>query len=219
VANKFLELIDSKSEIVQVRAICAMIGYIDFGISRGHVSYFPPVKVDEKKINNKLLKALECESEQVQAAALWALIELNKGEKVKEKVINAFESESELLQLVGICGLTKLEVKNEKVTERLLKDRESENALIQASAGKVLERFIEPNEEIQGILSSILYNDTASKERIDFRSVPVFLCFEHKILPEKYETPCDCIYEALRSLVERWEEEKSSHKAKANNFS
>ena len=219
VANKFLELIDSKSEIVQVRAICAMRGYTDFGISRSHVSYFPPVEVDEKKFINKLLKALECESEQVQAAALWALIELNKGEKVKEKVINAFESESELLQLVGLCGLTKLEVKNEKVTERLLKDIESENALIQASAGKVLERFIEPNEEILGILSSLLYNDKASKERIGFGSVPVFLHFAREILPENYETPCDCIYEALRSLVERWEEEKLLHKAKANNFS
>jgi len=219
VANKFLELIDSKNEIVQVRAICAMIGYSDFGIVRVHSLIRHPVKVDEKKIVNNLLKALECESEQVQAAALWALIELNKGKKVKEKVINAFESESELLQLVGICGLTKLEVKNEKVTERLLKDIESENALIQASAGKVLERFIEPTEEILRIMSTILYNDKASKERIGFGSVPVFLFFEPKFLPDDQDTPCDCIYEALKSLVERWEAEKLSHKTKANNFS
>jgi len=90
--------------------------------------------------------------------------------------------------------------------------------LIQASAAKVLERFIEPNEEIQGILSSLLYNDKASKERIGSGSVPFFLYFE-RILPAEYDTSCDCIYEALRSLVERWEEEKLSHKAKANNFS
>ena len=214
-----MELIDSQIEIVQVRAICAMIGYTDFGIVRVRSFIYPPVKGDEKKFINKLLKALECESEPVQAAALGALIQLNKGEQIKEKIMDAFESESELLHLVGICGLTKLEVKNEKVTERLLKDIESENALIQASAGKVLERFIEPNEEIQGILSSILYNDKASKERIGFESVPVFSYFEPKILLEYQDAPCDCIYEALRGLAERWDEEKLSHKVKANNFS
>lgn len=218
IANKFLELIDSQSEIVRVRAICAMIGYADFGTVFVHSRYSTPVEVDGEKIISKLLKALECGSEQVQAAALRALTELDKGKQVKERLINAFESESELLQLVGICGLTKFEVKNEKVTERLLKDVESENALIQASAGKVLYRFIEPTEEILGILSSILYNDRASKERIGFGSIPVFLHFED-ILPDSHETPCDCIYEALRSLVERWEAKKLLHKAKTNSFS
>ena len=217
-ANKFLELIDGQSEIVQVRAICAMIGYVDFGIARVHTIIYPPVKVNEKKFVNKLLMALECGSEQVQAAALWALIELNKGEQIEGKIINAFESESESLHHVGMCGLAKLGIKNEKVTKRLLKDVESENALIQASAGKVLDRFIEPNEEILRILSSILYNDKAPKKRIGFGSIPVFLHFE-PISPDYPETPCDCIYEALRSLVERWEEKKSFHMAKANSFS
>jgi HEAT repeat protein len=92
-ANKFLELIDSKSEIVQVRAICAMVGYSDFGIVRVHTLIYPPVKGDKKKFINTLLTALECESEPVQAAALWALIQLNKGEQIKEKIMDAFESE------------------------------------------------------------------------------------------------------------------------------
>lgn len=215
VANKILELIDNKSEIVRVRAISAMSGYADFGIVR--VSY-SPMRVDKKKFLNKLLKALECESEQVQTAALWALIKSNKGKRVKEKIINAFESESIPLQLVGMYGLNELGIKDERITERLLKDVEGENALIQASAGRVLEKFIEPNEEILKKLSSILYNGKASKERIDYKSISYFVSFR-PLLPNYPETPCDCIYEALRSLVERWEGEKSSHTVKANSFS
>jgi HEAT repeat protein/energy-coupling factor transporter ATP-binding protein EcfA2 len=217
VANKILELIDSKSEIVRVRAIFAIIGEAHFCDIKICTRAFTE-KVSEKKFVNKLFKALKCESEQVQAAALWALIELNKGEQVREKVIDAFESERESLHQVGMCGLAKLGIKDEGVTERLLKDIESENALIQASAGKVLEKFIEPDEEILRILSSRLHNGGISKERVNYESIPYFLRFEN-ILPYSFETPCDCIYEALRSLVERWEEKKSFHRVKTNSFS
>ena len=157
VANKFLGLMDSKSEAVQVRAICAMMGYANFGNIIYRIMAIHPSKgVDEKKFVNKLWVALECESEQVQVAALWALIKLNKGEQVKERIIDAFKSESELLQLVGMYGLTKLGIKDERVTEGLLKYTESENVLIQALAGKVLGEFIRPNEEILRKLSSLL---------------------------------------------------------------
>jgi hypothetical protein len=83
-----------------------------------------------------------------------------------------------------------------------------------------VEKFIAPTEEILRKLSSLLYNGKASKARINYRTVPYFFysmsIFPHYLYPK---IPCDCIYDALSSLVERWEEEKSSHTTKANSFS
>jgi HEAT repeat protein len=237
VANKVLELIDSKSEVVRVRAISVMAGYTEFEKAWVFMPDNYPKEIVKKKTENKLLKALECESELIQAVALCALIELNKkflseniavalqalielnkGEQIKKKIIDAFESESELLHLVGMSMLIKLGIKDENITERLLKDIESENTLIVASAGKFLENFIAADEEILKKLSSMLSEGKASKERIDYKSIP--LIFKSgRILPFPLDAPCDCIYEALWSLVERWEEEKSSHMTKANNLS
>ena len=96
---------------------------------------------------NKLLKALKCENEQVKAAALVALIRLNKCKLVKEEIIETFESTSELLQLVGILGLTELMIKDERLTAKLLKYLESENVWIQFAAGQALKKLVEPDQE------------------------------------------------------------------------
>jgi HEAT repeat protein len=218
ILNTFLELIDSKSEIVRVRAICALMGGADFGRIKTATG-FPFTLVDEKKFMNKLLKELKCENEQVKAAALVALIRLNKCKLVKEEIIETFESTSELLQLVGILGLTELMIKDERLTAKLLKYLESENVWIQFAAGQALKKLVEPDQENLGVLSFILYNDKASKEWYDLQSVPLFPFIHLMVYFGFFKTSCDFIYETFRDFVVRWEEKKSSHKAKATSFS